>query len=159
MTIRTDSPPAPFSLRTVTERDYAWLWELKRRTMQLLVEQTWGSWDDAAQERFFRQHFSPKTIQIIVTEGRDAGLLHVERTAADVFLANIQIDPAFQNRGLGSAVVRSVVDSSHRLALPVRLQVLKVNTRARDLYLRLGFSVVEETLTHFIMRHPLPATV
>ncbi|HYD84131.1 MAG TPA: GNAT family N-acetyltransferase, partial [Opitutus sp.] len=71
----------------------------------------------------------------------------------ELFLANIQIHPAFQGNGLGSAVVRNVLESAAALQLSVRLQVLKVNTRARDLYLRLGFTIYQETLTHFLMRH------
>jgi ribosomal protein S18 acetylase RimI-like enzyme len=147
-----DSPL--FTLRAITEADYQWLWELKRLTMRSYVELTWGSWDDAAQERFFRQNFNSKTVQIITVAGRDAGLLNVEREPDELFLANIQIHPAFQHRGLGSAVVRMLTDSADALRLPVRLQVLKINTRARDLYLRLGFSTYAETLTHFLMRHP-----
>ncbi len=146
-------PPSPFTLRAVTARDYTWLWHLKRLTMRPYVEQTWGSWDDLAQERFFRQHFSAETIQIIVADGRDAGLLNIEREPQELFLANIQIHPDFQGRGLGSAVVESVLASASALHLSVRLQVLKVNPRARDLYLRLGFTLYGDTLTHFLLRH------
>jgi ribosomal protein S18 acetylase RimI-like enzyme len=145
--------PPPFTLRAVNQADYRWLWELKRLTMLPYVEQTWGGWDDIAQERFFRQNFTPTTIQIVVANGEDAGLLNVEREPHELFLANIQIHPAFQGNGLGSAVVRTVLESAAALQLSVRLQVLKVNTRARDLYLRLGFTIYQETLTHFLMRH------
>lgn len=146
------APVPPFTLRAAEPADYAWLWEVKRLTMRPYVEQTWGRWDEPAQERFFRQHFSPHTIQVITLDGQDAGLLNVEAEPNEVFLANIQIHPAFQNRGLGSAVVQSVLECARQLGQPVRLQVLKVNTRARDLYFRLGFRVVAETLTHFVMR-------
>ncbi len=143
----------PFILRSATESDYDWLWNVKRTTMRPYVEQTWGSWDDRTQERFFRQHFSPATLQVILVDGQPAGLLNVEREPAALFLANIQIHPHFQNRGLGAAVVRAVLDSGRSLNLPVRLQVLKVNTRARDFYLRLGFRPAGETLTHFLLHH------
>lgn len=146
------TPSTPFTLRPVSSADYQWLWELKRQTMQPYVEQTWGTWDDEAQERFFRQNFTPASIQIMVVDGQDAGLLNLEREPSSIFLANIQILPAFQNRGLGSAVVAAVLESAHSLRLPVHLQVLKVNTRAKDLYKRLGFRVSGETLTHFLLR-------
>lgn len=152
------SLPPPFTLRAVSEADYRWLWDLKRLTMRPYVEQTWGGWDDIAQERFFRHNFTPATIQIIVVNGADAGLLNIERESRELFLANIQIRPTFQGRGLGSAVVRTVLESAAALQLSVRLQVLKVNTRARDLYLRLGFTIYQETLTHFLMRHPAART-
>ncbi len=142
----------PFTLRPATDADYAWLWNVKRETMRPYVEQTWGSWDEHAQERFFRQHFSPATIQVILVHGQPAGLLNVEREPAALFLANIQIHPDFQNRGLGAAVVHTVLETGRSLNLPVRLQVLKVNTRARDFYLRLGFRPNGENLTHFILQ-------
>ena len=146
------TPLLPFTLRAATSGDYRWLWELKRETMRGYVEQTWGSWDDFAQENFFRRSFTANAIQIVVLDRTDVGLLHVEREPRELFLANIQIAPAFQNRGVGTAVVQTVLESSCTLSLPVRLQVLKVNTSARRLYERLGFVLVGESHTHLMLR-------
>src|SRR6266540_2105834 len=131
-----------FTLHPANAADYGWLWELKRMTMRTHVEATWGSWDDKAQEAFFQRSFSPETIQLILVDGLNAGLLHVERKPAELFLANIQIHPSFQNQGLGTVVIKTVLESGRLLLLPVRLQVLTVNVAARDLYLRLGFEIV-----------------
>jgi ribosomal protein S18 acetylase RimI-like enzyme len=136
-----------FSLRPATDADYAWMWALKRATLRGYVEQTWGSWDDPAQERHFRAGFHPGMLSAIVAGGRDVGLLHVERGPTEIFLANIQIQPASQNLGLGSAVVRAVCAEAQVKKIPVRLQVIRVNP-ARALYERLGFRVVKETATH-----------
>jgi ribosomal protein S18 acetylase RimI-like enzyme len=144
-----------FTLSAATPSDYQWLWELKRLTMRPYVEQTWGSWDDEAQEMFFRRNFSSETVQLILVDGTKAGLLEVAYELREVFLANIQIHPDFQNRGLGAAVIRNIFAGSQMLHLPVRLQVLKVNRRAQQLYLRLGFSVYSETPIHVLMRRPV----
>jgi len=145
----------PFILRPATAADYDWLWNLKRTTMRPYVELTWATWDDAIQERYFRAIYCSVTVQIIVVGGRNAGLLHVEQEPGAIFLANIQVHPDFQNRGLGSAVIRSLLESARSLQLPVRLQVLKVNTAAQRLYARLGFIFSGETPTHQLMRwHP-----
>src|SRR5689334_6470542 len=95
--------------------------------MRPYVEQTWGTWDDEAQEEFFRRNFSSQTVQIIEVEGKDAGLLNVEREPAELFLANLQIHPSQQNRGIGTAVIQDVVASAQSLGLSVRLQVLRIN--------------------------------
>lgn len=145
-----------FTLRPATTADYPWLWDLKRRTMRPYVEQTWGSWDEPAQEAFFRRNYRSDTVQVLVVEGRNAGLLHLERETAALFLANLQIHPDFQNRGLGTAVIRDVLATGRRLRLPVRLQVLHVNRRAQQLYHRLGFLVAGETPTHVMMQWPVP---
>jgi ribosomal protein S18 acetylase RimI-like enzyme len=140
------------TLRSITERDYAWLWALKRQTMRAYVEEMWGDWDEELQENFFRKNFSPETMRAIVIEGRDAGLLHVEYHADEIFLANIQIAPEFQNHGVGAAVVRGIVADAQQRRLPVRLQVLKSNSRARRLYERLGFKLIDETASHWVMK-------
>ena len=143
-------------LRAVTAADYPWLWALKRETMRPYVEQTWGGWEEKVQEEFFRRNFVPANMRAIVIDGHDAGLLNVERGPSEVFLANIQIAPAYQNRGVGTAVVRGVMAEAHAAGLPVRLQVLKANRPARRLYERLGFLVTEQTGTHCHLRAPVP---
>ena len=140
------------TLRPATAADYQWLWELKRATMRPYVELTWGTWDDPTQEEFFREKFSSETVQIISVDGRDAGLLNIERAADEIFLANLQIHPSFQKRGIGSAVLRELLDSAEMLGLSVRLQVLRVNTDAARLYARFGFTLYSETPTHLLMR-------
>lgn len=147
-----------FTLRPATQADYPWLWELKRLTMREYVEQTWGSWDDDSQEAFFRRSYRSEWVQLILVDGRNAGLLHVEREPHEIFLANIQIHPDYQNLLLGSAVIATVLASARALQLPVRLQVLHVNRGAQRLYLRLGFAVADKTPTHVVMRwQPPPA--
>ena len=141
-----------FTIRPASAADYTWLWDLKRLTMRPYVEETWGTWDDATQEAFFRKNFSSETVQIIMVDGQSAGLLNIEKEPAELFLANLQIHPTFQNRGLGTAVLHNVLETAQTLNLPVRLQVLRVNTAAFRLYARLGFSPYQETATHRMLR-------
>ncbi len=141
----------PHDFRPVRDADQLWLWVLKQATMKAYVEQTWGRWEDADQAERFRRSFEPTHMQIIVADGQDAGLLHVERTADEIRLLRIEIAPEFQNRGLGTAVLHGLLAEARHRAIPLRLQVLKVNP-ARRLYERIGFAVIAETDTHFLMR-------
>ena len=146
-----------FTLKAASAADYTWLWELKRQTMRPYVEQTWGSWDDSAQEAFFRRNFSSETVQIIQVDEQNAGLLNLEQEPGELFLANLQIAPAWQNRGLGTAVIRTLLETARTLHHSIRLQVLRVNTGAARLYARLGFTVYQESPTHLLMRwRPAP---
>jgi ribosomal protein S18 acetylase RimI-like enzyme len=144
-------PPPTYTLRPATEDDYDWLWALKRRTMRVYVEQTWGHWDDGVQDIFFRQGFLPEKLAIVVVDGRDAGLFEVERSVHEIYLRRIEIDPEFQRRGLGTALVAGLVAEARARRLPLRLQVLNVNP-ARRLYERLGLQIVGETRTHAQMQ-------
>lgn len=140
-----------FALRPATSADREWLSELRRVTMRHYVEETWHWWDDEAQTARFNDRAELAKTSIVTLDGHDAGLLHVERDSKGIFLANIQILPAFQNRGLGTALVRQLMAQGQAWGQSVRLQVLKVNTPARRLYERLGFRPTDETTTHVRM--------
>ena len=144
-----------FALRPVTEADCDWLFALQREAYRTHVAQTWGTWDDDTQRARFDAAFTPAKLRIITVEGCDAGLLHVERAPHEIFLANIELAAEFRNRGLGTALIRSLLDEAAARGIPLRLQVLKVNQAARRLYERLGFTVFEETATHYRMVAPV----
>jgi ribosomal protein S18 acetylase RimI-like enzyme len=83
-----------------------------------------------------------------VVDELDAGFLWVNEHEAETVLVSIRLLPRFQNKGIGTKIIREILDSSKN---PVRLQVLKVNP-ALNLYKRLGFKVFAENETHFSMR-------
>ncbi len=140
-----------YSVRLATATDSAFVYHLHRSTMQDYVAQTWGEWNEDFQARMFTQWFEPSQFQIVVVDGQDVGLVSVERRPTELFLRTIEILPEYQNRGVGSAVIKAVLAQARAEAVPVSLQVLKVNP-ARQLYERLGFSVVGETTTHYLMQ-------
>lgn len=122
--------------------------------MRTYVEKTWHRWIDEEQKEWFARNFLPEKTQIIVVEGRDAGRLEVIRGSEELMLATIEISPEFQGRGIGAAIVRALQTEAASTSLPFRLQVLKVNPRARQLYQRLEFRIVGETVTHHLMVWP-----
>ena len=139
-----------FARRPATAADRDWLCETKFRCLRRYIEQTYGRWDDDIQRARFDASFEAGDIQIITVGGRDAGFTALRHEPKDIQLFNIMIAPEFQNRGLGTAVLRDVQAAARARRVPVRLQVMKVNP-ARRLYERLGFVVSEETPTHFRM--------
>ena len=119
--------------------------------MRAYVAAVFG-WDDLDQRRRFDALFDPQGLRVIQADGRDAGLLAVEERADHLFLARIEIVPEWQNRGIGSTVIRSVLADARRRQKNVVLRVLRPNP-ARALYERLGFRLSGETATHFQMRY------
>ena len=138
-----------FDLRPASEEDRKLLWLIQTESMRPSVEATWG-WDEALQRAYFESHYNEGSRQIIRVDGAEAGVLSFEIRADHVFLRNVALLPQFQGRGIGTSVIRGVLDQAAQLGLPLRLQVLKAN-RARRLYERLGFRVCAETTTHFQM--------
>jgi ribosomal protein S18 acetylase RimI-like enzyme len=136
-------------LRQATGADYTFLYHLHRATLKDYVTQTWG-WDEEVQATMFKERFDPARYQIVVVEGRDVGALVMEQHTDALVLANIYILPEYQGHGLGTAVIKAILEQAGREKVPVTLRVLKVNP-ARHLYERLGFLITGETETHYLM--------
>lgn len=100
----------------------------------------------------FRQTFNPSSIQLILVDDIEVGMLQTEQHNDELYLGNLLILPAFQNRGVGTAVLQDLLNKSSLLNLSIKLQVLKQNP-AKRLYERLGFMTVEETDTYYIMKN------
>jgi GNAT superfamily N-acetyltransferase len=139
-----------YTLRPAQMADYQFLYTLHRATIREYVAEIWG-WDEAWQRDYFRQKFDPAATEIIGFDGRDIGILKLERRPDELFLALIEILPEWQGRGIGAAVILDVLAQGVQWGLPVTLQVL-YNNPARFLYERLGFVLTGRTETHLTMR-------
>ena len=62
----------------------------------------------------------------------------------------IVIAPAFQDRGIGTALLRTTLERAAEQGAPVRLRTNRANYRAAALYRRLGFQNVGRTPTHLL---------
>jgi ribosomal protein S18 acetylase RimI-like enzyme len=147
-----------YTLRPASADDEGFLYDLFVRTMQPSIVQVWGSWDEDRWNAFFHQHVDPLRSQVVVVEGTDVGVLSVERRPDAIYLDTVEIDPAYQGRGLGTALIQGVLADGAGARLSVSLQVNTAN-RSRRLYERLGFVITEQTETHYLMRWspPLPS--
>ena len=139
-----------YSLRQATEADHAFLYALHAATIRDAVAATWG-WDDADQRRRFAENWDPGPRRIILVDDVPAGVLWTSEEATHRFLDLIEIHPAFQGRGLGTAIIVDLVRAAHADNRPVVLSVLRANPRARRLYQRLGFTVSAEKPERLIM--------
>lgn len=143
--------PTNYKLRQATHNDHDFLYHLHIATIRDAVEATWG-WDEEFQRRYFEEHWDPGPRQIIVVEGQDVGVVQVEMYQDEIFLALIEVAPEWQGKGIGSTVIRDVQAQAREAGLPLTLHVLKANPKARRLYERLGFVVVEEREERVVMR-------
>lgn len=129
------------SLRPATADDFEFFFHLHKESLGPYVDQVWG-WDDADQRAYLARTIKPEETQVIVADGVDIGRLKVDHNEHAVFLGLIEITPDYQSRGIGAQIIRTVLDEAFAQDKPVRLTVLKVNTRAYQLYRRLGFTEV-----------------
>jgi GNAT superfamily N-acetyltransferase len=153
----SDAHTPAYSLRIATASDAAFIYGLRVTGLKEYVAQIWG-WDEMFQEARFQEHFDPAYYHVIMVSGLDVGVVAVEWRDRAVFLADIEILPEWRGCGLGTAIISEVLAEAERSGLPVALQMLTVNP-ARRLYERLGFRVVEETPTHYLMRTAGPGPI
>jgi ribosomal protein S18 acetylase RimI-like enzyme len=138
------------TLRPATWDDFEFLYHVLKTTMREHVERIWH-WDDQWQREYFGQNFNPDENQIIVLYGKDIGVFGTRRQDDEIFLARIYILPGYQNQGIGTQLLASLLAEAAHQGLEVTLRVLKGNP-ARRLYERMGFVTVEESGTHYSMK-------
>lgn len=136
-----------FDLRPCSPDDQGFLFRLYCDTRA--DELSSFGWTEAQQEAFLRMQFNAQQSwyatayagadhKIILAEGRPVGRILVFREPGANRLVDIALLSEFRGQGIGTQLLRDLLDKSAEQGLPVRLQVLKSN-RAQNLYQRLGF--------------------
>jgi len=141
---------AAYTLRPATPADFDFLFALHRAAMRAYIEPIWG-WHEDWQLEYFREKYDSRQRQIIQVEGQDVGVLVVERRADELYLGLIELLPAFQGRGIGTAIIRGLIAQARAEGRPLGLHVLRTNAPARRLYERLGLRVVGEEPNRYRM--------
>jgi GNAT superfamily N-acetyltransferase len=149
-----------WSLRSAVATDVETLAELRATVMRADLERL-GRYDEHRVRQRLRDSFSPRHTSIIMI-GRDgdrdlAGCVTV-RPASDaddrLWLEHFYLAPPHQGQGLGSAVLRTVLERTDAQGVTVGLNVLR-GSSARRLYERHGFVVeAQDPIDVFMVRPP-----
>ena len=138
------------NIRKAVDADVDFTFAVKEAAFREYVEQVWG-WDEVDQRELHEVRFASQNAHIIQYQGIEAGYFSTSSTADWVRVYQIFILPEYQRKGLGSACMRLIVSDASAQEKSVRLQVLKINTRAIAFYERLGFKIVDEDDSHVQM--------
>lgn len=140
-----------YSLRKITEKDYDFIYEVKKNAYKKYVEANWGIWDEEAQIEYFKGFINTykESTYIIKSEGQDIGFYNGEVLEDRKFeIGNICIIPEFQGKGIGSTILIDILNQNKDK--DVVLQYFKQNPVGK-LYRRLGFIPNGETKFHYQM--------
>ena len=140
-------------LRPACSDDYAFALNLYIEAIRPLAS-AWMEWVDAEQEAQFARLWRPNDSRIIVLDGEEIGWVEFRRTGDEIFLKQLYISQAYQRRGVGTQVMRLLLEERGRTVKSMALFVLK-NNPAYSFYERHGFEVVRETHTTLVMRRAL----
>jgi ribosomal protein S18 acetylase RimI-like enzyme len=129
-----------FTLRPATVNDIEFIYELRTKTMKPFFEGTLG-WDETKEREKAVDELTNAEI-IMVTQKR-AGVIKVIPRADELHLHQMQILPELQKMGIGSELVRRIIECSEQSSKPITLFVVK-NTPAKQLYEQFGFVVTDD---------------
>ena len=107
-------------------------------------------------EKDFKEYskkFIPGKIQVIQWKGIDVGRLRVVRSSSKIYIGGIQILPKFQNKGIGSAIFKDLIQEAKDSKIPIKLKVAMVNKVAKKFYEKLDFVKVGEKGTDWMMKY------
>ena len=142
------------ALRPVTPEDYEEMVGVYASTRaDELAQVTW--WDDAQKLAFCRMQYDAQKSEydarfpeaqydVILLDGRTAGRLWVGRAGEEIRLLDIALLPWARGQGVGTELVRMLIEEARASGRRLRHMVFVMNEGARRLYERLGFVVFEE---------------
>lgn len=139
---------ADLTYRKALASDTGYLLWLRKQTMDEHLLSSGMSLTD--EDHLARVYYHFHQAQIIIYEGQDIGLLKVDETAGNLEIVQIQLDPAYQGRGLGQQIITTVIAHAKGHHKSVSLSVLQSN-KAHLLYLRMGFNIISQDEKSFVM--------
>ena len=154
--------PAGATLREESPADREFLAELYASTREDELRPV--AWDDAQKRSFlrdqfelqwahYRLHYRGAEWLVIQVGGDAAGRLYTDTGSREVRLMDVALRAEHRNRGIGTAIVTSLLRYADGLRLPVTLHVEPFNPALR-LYERLGFATRETHGIYLFMERP-----
>jgi N-acetylglutamate synthase-like GNAT family acetyltransferase len=145
---RTSKQNNEYTLRRAGPDDIPYIYALRERTMKKQFAGTFG-WNETQQRSMAEDHID-KT-QIIMAKEQRIGVVKVLRENDRYLLHQIQVEPEYQGKGIGSHIISEFICLAEEEKLPFDLWVIKI-AKAKTLYEKLGFKLIEEHEHNCLMR-------
>ena len=136
------------SLRDVCEQDEPFLYKAfcSTRTDELALvpwteeqREAFLRMQFTAQDKYYREHYSKATFQVILLDHELAGRLYVLREEQLIRILDITLIPEYRNRGIGTRLIREILDEANESGRTVQIYVETYNG-SLGLFERLGFT-------------------
>lgn len=101
-------------------------------------------WQFEMQRREYDARFPDARYEVIVVDGRPAGRIWLGSDDEELHLLDIALLKEFQNRGVGTVLLRRLMDEAAGANKFLRHMVFALNNDAHRFYERLGFVVIED---------------
>lgn len=141
-----------YTFRECLMSDFDFLFELKKENFKKYVDTYWN-WNDEEQKSRLKTdlvaHIQHKHIILLNNKPIGVYALHITENG-DCFINEISLLEKYQNKGIGTRILKEQIKENQNKRFRTILQVFK-NNPAKKLYEKLGFTVYGETETHYQM--------
>jgi ribosomal protein S18 acetylase RimI-like enzyme len=134
-----------FSLVKIIPADephYEFIYRVKKEAYGEYITQVWG-WDEDKQREFFAQDWQELKPSVILYNNEPIGTICVSTSDGNLNIERFYILPEYQNKGIGSYLVKRLLEKADKQNLIAKLCVLKINP-AISLYRRHGYEIIDE---------------
>jgi SAM-dependent methyltransferase/GNAT superfamily N-acetyltransferase len=141
-----------YMLMPAKEDDKQLIYGLKKDSIFQYVDEIWG-WDEAYQVKDFNDNFVLGNFQVIMLDGLKIGFIETFDNENLINISEIQIEKNYRCNGIGSDIIKKLIDKACQQIKIITLGCFKKNAGAKSLYKKLGFDLKEETKTHFLLEY------
>ena len=158
-TIATQLHAHEITLRPINQDDLPFLCQVYASTrMEELAQTQWSAEQTTAfltmqfnaQHAYYQEHYPQAVFLIVEHRGQPIGRLYLDRWPSEIRIVDIALLPMQRGRGIGTRILKAVLQEGQRLRLPVRIHVEVFNPALR-LYTRLGFRQIEDKGVYSLM--------
>lgn len=155
-----------FSLIKIVPADkshYEFVYRLKKEVYGGgYIGSIWG-WDEDVQKDFFGKEWERHIPDIILYDDRSIGTYCCTKNEDSYHLERFYILGGYQNKGIGTFVLKGILDVADGAGLPVKLMYLNINPAA-SLYTRMGFIItgrlnIDDKNEYFVLAEHKPSGV
>jgi GNAT superfamily N-acetyltransferase len=103
-----------------------------------------------AQHAYYQENYPHAAFDLILLDDQPIGRLYLDQWDDQIRIVDIALLPEQRGQGIGTALLRAILDQGRQLALPVTIHVERFNPALR-LYDRLGFRTIEDKGVYLLM--------
>ncbi len=112
----------------------------------------------AAQSAHYARHYADASFLVVLLGADPIGRLIVDRRADELRIIDVALLPAHRGRGIGTQLMRPLLDEADAAGVPVSIHVERFNPALRW-YARLGFTVRSDEDGVYLLLERAPRAV
>ena len=151
------------TLQAITPKDTSFLVKLYGKTREKELAHTGWSQEQKtqfirmqydAQHAHYSTHFGKASFDLIYDNTTAIGRFYVCRNGNDIRIIDITLLPEYRGAGIGTHLLKAVINEAEQQYKEVSLHCEKTNT-ALQWYYKLGFNIEEKKDFHYLMKTTL----